>query len=190
MKYFSVLLTLTVFLCMGIVSSPFSAEAQPRGLERERQVPPGHDRQDGIPPGLEREGKIPPGFDRGRKTGWEQEYPPGWQQKSEQERQTWRERVKSGREDISRTAREKGLSEDEAQWAADAYERRVRRGMDPEESESAVRERIRRGERGLDLTESVDDDVEQFFRSREEQEEAPGRRPGREDRRGDRERGR
>ncbi len=190
MKFISVLLTLTMFICMVTVSLPFLAEAQPPGLEKKDQVPPGHDKQEGIPPGLEREGKTPPGFSEGRKAGWEDEYPPGWQQKSEQERQSWRETLRSGRENISSTAREKGLSEDEAQWVADAYEWFVRRGIDPEESESVVRERIQQGERGRELLESMEDDAEHFFRPRDEQDEPSGRRPGREDRRMDRERSR
>jgi hypothetical protein len=36
----------------------------------------------GKPPGLEKQGKTPPGFTKGKKTGWQNDYPPGWGQKS------------------------------------------------------------------------------------------------------------
>ena len=32
----------------------------------------------GKPPGLEKQGKTPPGFTKGKKTGWQNDYPPGW----------------------------------------------------------------------------------------------------------------
>lgn len=175
-----------VFLLSGAVFLPQSAKAQPSDIERERQVPPGQDRERGVPPGLERQEKTPAGFDEGRKTGWETQTPPGWQQKSEQERQAWKDRVRDGRENISRSAREQGLDEEEAQSAADAFEKRVRRGMDPEEGESVVRERIRRGDRGRALSETIDEDVEELQRPREEQTEPREERPGRQDRGGDR----
>lgn len=85
----------------------------------------------------------------------EEVYPPGWDRKSESERQEWRQRVDEGRENISRTARERGMTQGEAESAADAYEERVRRGEDTREAEGAIRERVRRGERIRDRPDSV-----------------------------------
>ena len=36
----------------------------------------------GKPPGLEKQGKTPPGFTKGKKTGWQNDYPPGWDKNS------------------------------------------------------------------------------------------------------------
>ncbi|HET57038.1 MAG TPA: hypothetical protein ENN35_01175 [Deltaproteobacteria bacterium] len=109
------------------------------------------------PPGLEKQGKTPPGFSEGKKAGWEGNYPPGWEQKSSQERERWSERVREGRERVSRSARDQGFSNDEAESAADDYERAVRGGIDPDEGESIVEEELGRGKRGRGLSDAVDE---------------------------------
>ena len=50
----------------------------------------------GQPPGLEKKGKVPPGFSKGKKTGWKNEYPPGWDQKSEKEKKDWEDQIQKG----------------------------------------------------------------------------------------------
>jgi len=50
-----------------------------------------------VPPGLEKKGEMPPGFSHGKKTGWKDNYPPGWDNKSEKEKGEWTEDVQKGR---------------------------------------------------------------------------------------------
>lgn len=40
----------------------------------------------GKPPGLEKQGKTPPGFTKGKKTGWQNDYPPGWEKNNGNEK--------------------------------------------------------------------------------------------------------
>ncbi|OPL11671.1 MAG: hypothetical protein AVO39_04970 [delta proteobacterium MLS_D] len=109
------------------------------------------------PPGLEKQGKTPPGFSEGQKAGWEGRYPPGWEHKSSQEQEMWRDRVREGRERVSRSARNQGFSNEEAESAADDYERAIRKGIDPDEGESMVKEELGRGKRGRGLSDAVDE---------------------------------
>jgi hypothetical protein len=112
------------------------------------------------PPGLTKKGKVPPGFSQGRKVGWQNEYPPGWSKKNEQEQNQWKEAVKKGRDGVSKEAKEKGLSAEEAESAADDYERAARKGLDPEEAESLVEDKITKGKKGNDLSVSAAEEAE------------------------------
>ncbi len=138
------------------------------------------------PPGLEKQGKTPPGFSEGKKTGWEGEYPPGWERKTPQEQEQWRERVREGKERVTRLSRERGLTEQQARSAADAYERAVRRGIDPAEGEDVVEEQVRRGRRGPDLDDSIAEETDR--RLRKDRELRERKRPAEETAPGDEER--
>ena len=51
----------------------------------------------GRPPGLEKKDKTPPGFDKGQKEGWRNEYPPGWDKRTDAQKNGWKNAVKKGR---------------------------------------------------------------------------------------------
>ena len=79
----------------------------------------------------------------GKKTGWQNDYPPGWDQKSDNEKQYWKDQVQKGRERISKAAKNKGMSEEEAKSAADDFDKAARKGLDPNKSESLVKDKIK-----------------------------------------------
>lgn len=164
MKRIIVLCCVIAFLSAGTWIDPSPSDGQPPGLQKQRKMPPG----------LEKGGKVPPGFSEGKKAGWEGNYPPGWDQKSESERLEWRHRVREGRENISRAARERGMTEAEAESAANSYEERVRRGEDLQEAEGDIRERVRRGERIRDRSDSV---MEETVRPMEGEDSGRDARP-------------
>jgi len=113
----------------------------------------------GEPKGLEKQGKIPHGFTQGKKTGWQNEYPPGWDQKSEKEKQNWKDTVQKGRDNVSKSAKEKGMMEEEIKSVADDFEKAARKGIDPVESESIVIAKIKEGLKGKDLSDSVSEET-------------------------------
>jgi hypothetical protein len=106
----------------------------------------------GGPPGLTKKGKIPPGFSKGKKVGWQNEYPPGWDKKSEMEQGQWHEFVRKGRDGILKVAEENGLSAEEALFAADDFEKAARKGLVFEEAERLVNDMITKGKKGNELS--------------------------------------
>lgn len=107
------------------------------------------------PPGLEKKGKVPPGFSKGEKAGWQNEYPPGWDKKNEKEKKEWKDAVKKGRDKVLKAATEKGLSKEEAESAADDFEKGARKGLSPEECESLVKDKIKQGKKGKELSDAL-----------------------------------
>lgn len=142
MRNIVIMLTLGAFLLVSAVFIPVIAEAQP--------------------PGLEKQEKIPPGFTKGKKTGWEGENPPGWDQMGEQERHKWHQRVSEGRKNIEKKAMERGMTEEEAALAADEYERAVRKGEDLENTESMMKEKIQKGKKWEDASDSISEEQEKL----------------------------
>lgn len=108
-----------------------------------------------LPPGLAKEGKVPPGFSHGKKTGWQNEYPPGWDKKSEKERDQWKQAVKKGRDRVSKDAKEKGMRDEDADSAANDFEKAARKGLDPEEAEFLVKDKIKKGKKGKELSDTA-----------------------------------
>jgi len=121
------------------------------------------------PPGLMKKGKVPPGFSHGKKVGWHNEYPPGWDKKSEMERDLWKQAVKGGRDGVFKEAKEKGLSAEEAQSAADAFEKAARVGLDPEEAGRLVKDKITKGKKGKDLSASVAEETGTLLKEKAQQ---------------------
>jgi hypothetical protein len=118
------------------------------------------------PPGLMKQGKIPPGFSHGKKVGWQNGYPPGWDNKSEIEKGQWKQAVKKGRDGVSNGAKEKGWSAKEAESAADDFERAARIGLDPEEAERLVKDKMTRGMKGVELSVSVAEETEMLLQEK------------------------
>lgn len=76
----------------------------------------------GQAPGLEKKGKVPGGFEQGSKVGWKNEYPSGWDKKSEKEKHDWEQTVENGRKEVSTSAKEKGMTGEETESAADDFD--------------------------------------------------------------------
>jgi hypothetical protein len=115
------------------------------------------------PPGLMKQGKVPPGFSQGKKVGWQSEYPPGWDKRNEIEQGHWKQAVKKGRESVSRGAKEKGLSAEEARSAADDFERAARTGLNPEDAERLVKDKMTKGMKGVELSVSAAEETEMLL---------------------------
>ncbi len=105
----------------------------------------------GQPHGLEKKGKIPHGFTQGKKAGWQNQYPPGWDQKSKKEKKKWKDAVHKGRENVLKAAKKKGMTKQEMEAAADDFEKAARKGLDPGESESLVKDKIKKWKKGKEL---------------------------------------
>jgi hypothetical protein len=118
------------------------------------------------PPGLTKKGKVPPGFSQGRKVGWQNEYPPGWSKKNEQERNQWKESVKRGRDGVIKEAKEKGMSAEMAESAADGFEKAARKGLDPEKAELLVKDKMAKGEIGDDLSASIAEETDMLLKEK------------------------
>ena len=71
----------------------------------------------GKPPGLEKQGKTPPGFTKGKKTGWQNDYPPGWEKnngngkKGEKDKQHIGDKEKEDKKDKGEKKQQKGTKE-------------------------------------------------------------------------------
>ena len=67
------------------------------------------------PKGLEKKGKTPAGFEKGKKKGWHNNYPPGWDKKSEKGKADWKNKVKECRKEIKKACKDKGMTDEEAE---------------------------------------------------------------------------
>jgi hypothetical protein len=132
----------------------------------------------GEPTGLEEKGKVPTGFNQGEKSGWENEYPPGWEHRSEQEKQQWEDAVKNGKKRIAEDAKKKGMSKQEAESAADDFEKAARKGTDVKEGESIVKDNIKKGKKGKELSYSVAEESEKRLKGKDKQMKEKGKRSG------------
>jgi hypothetical protein len=112
------------------------------------------------PPGLQKQGRIPPGFSHGRKMGWQNEYPPGWEKKTEVEKNQWKQGMKKGRDSVLEKAREKGFNPQEVNSAADDFEWAARMGLNPEEAERVVKDKMAKGKKGKALSISAAEETE------------------------------
>jgi len=127
------------------------------------------------PPGLAKKGKVPPGFSHGKKVGWQNEYPPGWSKKNESERNQWKESVKRGRDGVLKEAKEKGMSAEMAESAADGFEKAARKGLDPEKAELLVKDTMAKGKRGDDLSASIAEETEMLLKEKTEKVKSMGK---------------
>ena len=125
----------------------------------------------GVPPGLAKKNKVPPGFSHGKKKGWQNDYPPGWDQKSEKEKVEWHKAVKKGRDRVSEAAKKRGMSKEDRDAAADEFQKAVRKGLDPDDAESVVKDKIGKGKKGKDLADAVADETEKRLKEKDEKEE-------------------
>ena len=121
-----------------------------------------------VPPGIEKKGEMPPGFSHGKKTGWKDNYPPGWDNRSEKEKGKWTEDVQKGRETISKVAEGKDLSKEEIDAAADDFEKAARKGVDPADAESLVKDAVAKGKKGKDLSDSVAEESEKHLKDKKD----------------------
>ncbi|MCG8683879.1 MAG: hypothetical protein MI892_03320 [Desulfobacterales bacterium] len=53
----------------------------------------------GTPKGLKKSGKTPKGFSQGEKSGWEGEYPKGWDNFSKEEKEKWQNKHRNVADD-------------------------------------------------------------------------------------------
>jgi hypothetical protein len=128
------------------------------------------------PPGLEKKNKVPAGFEQGNKEGWQDQFPPGWDQKSDADKEKWKEAVKQGREKVAKAAKDKGLSDDEANAAADDFEKAARQGVDPADGEAIVKEKIGKGKKGKDLADDVAAEVEGKLKGKDKEKGGKGKK--------------
>jgi len=119
-----------------------------------------------VPPGLEKKDKVPPGFSEGKKTGWRNQYPPGWDKLDVKGQAKWQQAVKLGRDRLKKHCKEIGVSESDAESAADDFEKAAREGLTPEESESLVRANIAEKKRGKVLSDEVAVETQKRLRKR------------------------
>jgi hypothetical protein len=118
------------------------------------------------PAGLEKKGEMPSGFTHGEKVGWKDSYPPGWDKKNAIEKETWKEEVDKGRATISKAVKGKGMSTEEAESAADDFEKAARKGLDPVDAESLVKDAVGKGKRGKGLSDSVSEESEKLLKEK------------------------
>ena len=117
----------------------------------------------GGPPGLAKKGKTPPGFSQGKKSGWQDEYPPGWDKKSQKEQDQWKQSVRRGRGNVSKVAEENGLTIEEVIIAADAFEKAMRKGLTFEDAEFLVLDLLKNGLKGESLSASAAKEVDRLL---------------------------
>ena len=122
------------------------------------------------PPGLMKKGKVPPGFSQGNKVGWQNEYPPGWDRKGKMEQEKWGEAVKIGRDGVLKEAKEKGMSAEMAESAADDFEKAARKGLDTEEADRLVKDKMAKGKRGSDLSASIAEESDMLLKEKGQKE--------------------
>lgn len=117
----------------------------------------------GQPSGSEDKGKVPSGFSQGEKAGWQNEYPPGWENKSEKEKKNWNDDVQKRKKNVLKAAKKKGISESEAGSVADDFEKATRKGLEAKKAEAIVKGKIKKGEKGQELSESVAEESEKII---------------------------
>ena len=116
------------------------------------------------PPGLEKKDKKPHGFSDGKKTGWKADYPPGWDKKSDKEKEKWNDDVKKARQEAGKAAEGKGLTKEEAENAADDVEKAARKGVEPEKSAALVKDDLEKGKKGKELSDTVAEKAEKHLK--------------------------
>jgi hypothetical protein len=109
----------------------------------------------GQPSGLEKKGKIPSGFSQGEKSGWQDEFPPGWDKKRDKEKNSWYKDIQKRRNNIVKAAKKKGMSDSEAESAANDFEKAARKGVDAKKAENLVKNNIKKGKKADEMSRSV-----------------------------------
>ena len=62
------------------------------------------------PPGLAKKDKIPPGFDQGKKKGWNNGYPPGWEKNAGQKEHDKNISYEKSDKKVQKPAKEKNMN--------------------------------------------------------------------------------
>ncbi|MCW8130097.1 MAG: hypothetical protein KIS92_07100 [Planctomycetota bacterium] len=70
----------------------------------------------------------PGGWDKGKKTGWKDEYPPGWDKKSDDEKAKWHADLEDAKKAVGKACDEKKMKDDEKTQMQEALERIARKG--------------------------------------------------------------
>jgi len=87
---------------------------------------------------------TPAGWDKGQKKGWKDEYPPGWDKRSDGDKEKWHKDLDGAREKVGAACDKKGLKAVEKTQMQEALERVARKGKEiekaTEETIAAVQE--------------------------------------------------
>lgn len=107
-------------------------------------------------------GNVPSGFSQGEKQGWQSEFPPGWENKSEKEKKRWNDDVQKRKKNVLKAAKKKGLSEAESQAAADDFEKSARKGVAAKKAEAVVKKHLKKSRNAQELSASVAQESQQI----------------------------
>jgi hypothetical protein len=130
----SLVLTAAVLLAAPV----FAGEGKGKGK--------GHDKhaEDGGHPGKGPE-KRPKGWSKGEKTGWRGEFPPGWEKKSDKDKNKWFEDYEEAVEKVGKEADKRKIEPEKRSKLEEATERMIRKGSEAKKAAEEVIEALKKG---------------------------------------------
>jgi hypothetical protein len=116
----------------------------------------------GQQPGPSDKGKAPSGYAQGQSADVSNEFPPGWETKSETSKKKWRDEIQRRKRNIITVARKRGMSEMEANSIAEDFEKAARKGVAARRAENLVRNHLKQGQNAQEVSRAVAEESEKI----------------------------
>jgi hypothetical protein len=87
----------------------------------------------------------PGGFDKGKKKGWRDDYPPGWEKKNQVERAEWHKDLEASKMIVITETEKEAPKPEEKDKLQEAVERMVRKGKEAKQAAKDVVEQVKKG---------------------------------------------
>jgi len=87
----------------------------------------------------------PPGFDKGKKKGWQNEYPPGWDKKDDNEKKKWHRELEDAKVIVIKETEKETPTKEDKDKLQEAVERAVRKGKEAKKAAEDVIDQVRKG---------------------------------------------
>ena len=135
-------LWMALLLMLGLVTlTNQSIQAKEHGNGKGK----GNDKEQGDDNDQGKDKDHPPGWDKGKKKGWKSDVPPGWDKKSDDEKHQWKKDLEDAQDEVAKTAKAKGVKDEEKDKAKDVVEICARRGKDVSSVKKQVQDAINAG---------------------------------------------
>lgn len=136
----------TSFILAALVAGIFclselsAGEGKGKGRDKDKK-----DQDDQEEHGHKGKDKRPPGWSKGNKTGWRGEFPPGWEKKSDKDKNKWHEDYEEAIEKVGKESDKRKIEPEKRDRLQEAVERTIRKGKEAKKAAEDVIDALKDG---------------------------------------------